>query len=423
MNDFEEIISALLNVNSSDIDKVDTVNSSQVKLYVSLKRREIICDKCKKPMVLNGTFKRALVVPNKAFENAEVFIKAKRYRCFKCGYSVSDIGHMSPTNKKTSYASIIEIMDLLSDPHMTFKGVSNITGISETSVIRIFDKHCHIPRVPLPEILCIDEVYTKNSDFKSKYSCIFYDFKKHNVVEVLPSRRKDYLHMYLTGIPIEERNNVKYVCIDMYMPYKEIIQIYFKKAIICVDSFHVVKHLNDDLNRLRIRHMKSYEPDSQEYYLLNKFRFLLLDRTINLDNKSKYNKKFERYLNYRDLLELILSINSEIRYAYELKEEYIKVNSTFTYEEIKENIDVLIDDFIEADIKEYEEFVILLKNWKNEIVNSFIQIDGKRINNGIAESINETVSLITYITKGIRNTERRRKRIMYSINKNGFNLR
>ena len=65
----------------------------------------------------------------------------------------------------------------------------------------------------------------------------------------------------------------------------------------------------------------------------------------------------------------------------------------------------------------------MLKNWKEEIVNSFIQIDGKRINNGIAESINETVSLITYITKGIRNTERRRKRIMYSINKNGFNLR
>ena len=106
--------------------------------------------------------------------------------------------------------------------------------------------------------------------------------------------------MYLTNISIEERNNVKYVCIDMYMPYKEIVETYFKKAIICVDSFHVVKHLNDDLNKLRIRHMKSYEPNSQEYYLLNRFRFLLLDRTINLDNKAKYNKKFERYLNYRE---------------------------------------------------------------------------------------------------------------------------
>ena len=229
--------------------------------------------------------------------------------------------------------------------------------------------------------------------------------------------------MYLTNISIEERNNVKYVCIDMYMPYKEICHVYFKKAIICVDSFHVVKHLNDDLNKLRIRHMKSYEPNSQEYYLLNRFRFLLLDRTINLDNKAKYNKKFERYLNYREILELILSINDEIRIAYELKEEYIMFNPTFTYEEAKENIDVLIEDFIKANILEYEEFIIMLKNWKEEIVNSFIQIDGKRINNGIAESINETVSLITYITKGIRNTERRRKRIMYSINKNGFNLR
>ena len=423
MNNFEEIVSALLNVDSRDIESVQSVNDGETQIYVSLKRRDLICDKCRKPLVLNGTFKRALIVPNKAFEGVKVFIKAKRYRCFRCGYNVSDIGHMSPSNKKASYASIIEVMDLLLDPHMTFKAVSSITGISETSVIRIFDKHCHIPRITLPEVLCIDEVYTKNSDFNSKYLCIFYDFRKHNVVEILPSRRKDYLHMYLTNIPIEERRNVKYVCIDMYMPYKEIAQTYFKKAIICVDSFHVVKHINDDLNRLRIRYMKSYEPNSQEYYLLNRFRFLLLDRTINLDNKAKYNKKFERYLNYREILELILSINDEIRIAYELKEEYIMFNSTFTYEEAKENIDVLIDDFIKANISEYEEFIIMLKNWKEEIVNSFIQIDGKRINNGIAESINETVSLITYITKGIRNTERRRKRIMYSINKNGFNLR
>ena len=424
MNDFEEMIAKLLNSDSKDIESVNTVKDENgTAVYVSLKRKEFLCDRCRKPMVLNGTFKRALVVPDRAFENIRVFIKARRYRCCRCGCSTSDIGHMSPANKKASYASIIEIMDLLKDPHMTFKAVSDITGIPETTVIRIFDTHCHIPRIRLPEILCIDEVYTKNSDYKSKYSCILYDFRKHNVADVLPSRRKDYLHMYLTGIRKEERDCVKYLCIDMYLPYKEIALTYFKKAIICVDSFHVVKHLNDDLNRLRIRYMKSYDPSSQEYYLLNRFRFLLLDRSVDLDNKARFNKRLQRYLNYRDLLELILSIHSEIRTAYELKEEYIAFNSSFSYEEAQENIDILIDDFIGADIREYEEFVTLLRNWKAEIINSFIRIDGIRINNGVAESINETISLIIYITKGIRNSERRRKRIMYSINKNGFNLR
>ncbi|MCI9312926.1 MAG: transposase [Erysipelotrichaceae bacterium] len=38
----------------------------------------------------------------------------------------------------------------------------------------------------------------------------------------------------------------------MYLLYKQIAQFYFKKAFICVDSFHVIKHLNESLQKLRI---------------------------------------------------------------------------------------------------------------------------------------------------------------------------
>ena len=68
---------------------------------------------------------------------------------------------------------------------------------------------------------------------------------------------------------------------------------------------------------------------------------------------------------------------------------------------------------------EYDEEKISLE----EILNSFLLYKGKRINNGVAESINSVVSLILYNTKGIRNHERRRKRIMYCVNKEGFLLR
>ena len=61
---------------------------------------------------------------------------------------------------------------------MTFKEVSKLTKVSETSAIRIFDNHTHIPRIRFPEAIYIDEVYTRNSDYKSKYSCIFYDLIK-----------------------------------------------------------------------------------------------------------------------------------------------------------------------------------------------------------------------------------------------------
>lgn len=41
----------------------------------------------------------------------------------------------------------------------------------------------------------------------------------------------------------------------------------------------------------------------------------------------------------------------------------------------------------------------------------------------IAESMNATISTLLFNTKGIRNIERRRKRIMYAVNKTGFLLK
>lgn len=67
--------------------------------------------------------------------------------------------------------------------------------------------------------------------------------------------------------------------------------------------------------------------------------------------------------------------------------------------------------------------LFLFPNWKVEIINSFIIYKGKRINSSIAESMNATISTLLFNTKGIRNIERRRKRIMYAVNKTGFLLK
>lgn len=149
----------------------------------------------------------------------------------------------------------------------------------------------------------------------------------------------------------------------------------------------------------------------------------MFDRTIDLDNKGKFNHKLQRHLNFRQLLELILAIHSDLKKAYELKEKYIIFNATSSYEEAKQNFDSIYNDSIEAIITEYSEFVTTLSNWKTEIINSFIIYRGKRINSSVAESTNATVSTLIFNTRGIRNSERRRKQIMYAVNKSGFSLK
>lgn len=424
---YDTLISSILNVSPNEIENVNVTSENMTTvIYLVLRyNRNLNCPFCgSKHYISNGFFKRQAVIDNDFIIGEKVILKTRRYRCTDCRKTFSDNKGIVPKRKKVSYKMILRIMELLKNSKMTFKTVGDLVGVSPQTVTRIFDCHTHIPRAPFPQAICIDEVYTKKNDYKnSKYSCIFYDFYNQTIIDVLPCRRKNYLSYYLERIDEKERDNVLYISIDMYQPYRDICRRYFKKVTICVDSFHVITHLNDDLNHLRIRIMNGYDPLSQEYYLLSRFRFLLFDRNINLDNKGKFNKKLNRILNYRQLLDMILSINPQLAEGYRLKEEYIMFNASADYDSAKEYLDLIIDDFIKADIDEFAEFITLQNNWKQEIINPFIRYRNRRLNSGVAESMNHIVSTLIYNTKGIRDSERRRKRIMYAVNKEGFIIR
>lgn len=76
--------------------------------------------------------------------------------------------------------------------------------------------------------------------------------------------------------------------------------------------------------------------------------------------------------------------------------------------------------FISDNIEEFKEFINILNNWKEEIIPSFYLYKGVRINSSVAESMNSQIATLLYNTKGIRNSERRRKRIMYKYKQCSF---
>jgi len=206
--------------------------------------------------------------------------------------------------------------------------------------------------------------------------------------------------------------------------HKVIASIYFKKATICVDSFHVVQLLNNCLSDLRIRLMKTYPSSSIEYYLLKRWKNLLF-KTEPLDPnmKKKYKKVIGKYMNYHNLFEMMLDISVELRKAHELWYKYICFNRESTHDQAKEKFDEIYKEFVYANTNEFAPFITALTNWKKEIINSFIVYKGRRINSSTAESMNAQIATLLYNTRGIRNSVRRKKRIMYCINKEGFLLK
>ncbi|MEE0181980.1 MAG: hypothetical protein UEP31_09170, partial [Anaerovoracaceae bacterium] len=55
--------------------------------------------------------------------------------------------------------TILRVMNMLKEPRITFAMAAQEASVSVTTAERIFDTHAGISSMPLPEILCMDEVY------------------------------------------------------------------------------------------------------------------------------------------------------------------------------------------------------------------------------------------------------------------------
>ena len=79
---------------------------------------------------------------------------------------------------------------------------------------------------------------------------------------------------------------------------------------------YVIKNINKGLDDIRIKVGKRYQKDSTEYYLLKKFHFLTLKNYNDIPfNKARYNKKLKRYMDFHQLLEIILGVDDELTEA------------------------------------------------------------------------------------------------------------
>lgn len=219
----------------------------------------------------------------------------------------------------------------------------------------------------------------------------------------------------------EEFKNVQFVSIDMNTTYRDFAYHHFKNCTVMVDSFHVVKNINEALRNLRIHIMYKFDRDSIEYYLLKHWNYLLMMRNGDIDdNIPKYNKKIGYAVNKPQILELILKIDPVLKKAYLWKEDYLNFNEDYTYENASQRYDELYNALVKMNINEFKDIVGFLKNWKKEILNSFIYIGKRRISNGPVESINGRIKILLKTSLKYKNFERLRNRIIYCINKDSL---
>ncbi len=347
-----------------------------------------------------------------------ILFRPKRFLCKQCRKTITQDNPFTFEGFKTSYSLLRNVMKKLGNLNYTLKMISEELHISPTQVNTYLDSYVTIPVRPLPECIGIDEIHNRELAYKgSAYLCVLVDNENRTVYDVLGSRSKNYLDNYFYGFRQEEKDAVKYVTIDMWAPYKDLACKHFRNCVVAIDPFHVVEHLCRDFETLRINIMNQMVYGSNAYYLLKKWNWLLETDNVDLDNRPEYNNRFKTKLNRRQILKMIMDLSPVLEEAYVLKEKYRSFNRNMSYDDAVYNYDFILKEFENADITEYREFVSILRNWKQEILNSFKRPYGEhKLSNAFCENINGKIDAYLIISRGIANFTRFRKRLLFALN-------
>ena len=96
----------------------------------------------------------------------------------------------------------------------------------------------------------------------------------------------------------------------------------------------------------------------------------------------------------------MLDIDKDLKNAYILKEEFLRIKYNVKYENAKEELDKWIKKCNDSEIPEMIDAAKTIENWEESIVNSFID---DRYSNGFTEANNNTIDKIVAQGYGYKN--------------------
>ena len=441
-------ILALFNLESEDIEDISYSNEADLAIIRILLRPDYPpCPDCGNPdVVIKGYELKKINHGILTDRKCILHYSARRYRCPICGRTFYEHNPFVFSSMKISALTVESVLKDLKSQTETFSSVAKRYHISPTTAASIFDQHVQLPRLPLPELMSIDENYAFfHKGENSKYIFVMLDYRTGNAIDILPSRRLDYLKDYFLKIPKEERKNVKMIATDMYKEYRTLIKDVFQDSLHTVDHFHLVQELSRKTDSVRIRVMKSvpkYIKDTNkqtpEYYLLKSFHWLIFKREDALDTDKKplfdinrerrMNNKLQRMLNYYDIRKLIEAIHPDLEAAWRLKDDVVDFYDENTIDTAEEALNELIRKFYRSGIPEMIKFGRTLRNWKQEIINSFtvvgvrhkvdketgqVVISEVKLNTNISETKNSIIKTLKKSANGYTCWPRFRNRCLY----------
>lgn len=314
-------------------------------------------------------------------------LKEKKIRC-KCGYRGTESLDFVTKSRRVTKRMETYVVSLCEK--MSLKEAAEVTNLDWKTVKNIDREYI---RSLLPDIatlvitrIAIDEIAIMKGH---KYFTIIRDYDTGVAIRIMFGRTYEETAKALASLGKEKLANIRFASLDMWDPYIKAIKEQCPNAELVFDKFHVVKKVNEALDKIRKKEFANAEVD--ERINMKHKRFVILKREENLNQKQK------------EELQMLMQSNQKLYKAYLLKEQVLSIfdDKTSTFEQIKERIHLWFENILSNQLEEFYSVVDTMRNYLHGILNYFRY----GMTNAIAEGFNTKINIIKRRAYGFRDLE------------------
>jgi len=363
------------------------------EVTVRYRREEVNCPVCGKVTNKEHDRRQQRKRDRRLRDKSVILILIKRrFRCYGCGKVFTEPDEVFGPRKRTTR----RFREYLGQEalYQTVNRVAWKEGVGEGLVRRCVAEQ--IGKMleakgtrETPEIIGLDEFSVRK---RHLYHTAICDLENREVLDVVEGQGRQKVEEYLGRLPEPEK--VKAVAMDMHEPFRQAVQQCLPKAKVVADKFHVVRHINEAVDKVRSRHQGGNTKGKRKELFRSRYTLLKGAEKLADGEKEKLTRLFLCY--------------PEVHKAWQLKEGFRAWYREKDRIKAEKRLTELGDRIIQSGLPEFTALLPMFSNWRDEILNYF----DYRITNGFVEGKNNRIKTIKRMGYGYRNMDNFRMRIL-----------
>jgi transposase len=273
-------------------------------LLLGCLKEEVTCPHCSNPTdELHQT--RSLLVRDLPISGQDIYLKVPRrkFYCKPCQKFFTE--NLEFMEERRKYTKRYEEYIYQRVNNSSIEQVKREESLSWDQVQGIYQRQCERKKKGWSQVkrLGMDEI-AKRKGHKS-FVTVLGNLETGELIDVIDTHQQDEIIEVLMQQPLEVREAVEEVSVDMWGGFPKVIEEVFPNARIVTDRFHVMKAVNEELDKIRKQTNFKIKIKGAKWLLLK-------------NQKDLQEEELEK-------LERVLKQSNRLRKAYEYKEVSIQV--------------------------------------------------------------------------------------------------